>query len=356
MVRTRSRRRRRRRSPRRPGGRSPRPPAPARPPPTTLAPRSPVAIGTGGAVASVDADATAVGLDVLRAGRQRGRRRDRHRRRARRHRAVLLRHRRRRVPGLLRRPTPRVGTIDGREAAPATLHPRRPSPTADGTALDFATVVSSGLSVGVPGTPALWDSAARRFGSRPLSHLLQPGRAAGPPRVRRRRHLQPADRSTTRRASPASPRPPGSSSPAGSRPRSARSSATRRPGPGLPDAAHARACAALYGGELGAAVVQAARRPADHRPARTRLPRPDHRGRPARATGRGCSAPTRSTYRGLDVYGMPVPSSGGIAVGEALNLLESYDREDRHRWPTSTGAVPAPLAEATATAFADRNR
>ena len=35
--------------------------------------------------------------------------------------------------------------------------------------MDFNTVVSSGLSVGVPGTPALWDAAARDFGTRRLA-------------------------------------------------------------------------------------------------------------------------------------------------------------------------------------------
>jgi gamma-glutamyltranspeptidase/glutathione hydrolase len=34
--------------------------------------------------------------------------------------------------------------------------------------------------------------------------------------------------------------------------------------------------------------------------------------------------PTRVTYRGLDVYGMGPPSSGGSTVGEALNILEGY--------------------------------
>ena len=35
-------------------------------------------------------------------------------------------------------------------------------------------------------------------------------------------------------------------------------------------------------------------------------------------------APTVSTYRGLRVYGMGPPSSGGSTVGEALNILEGY--------------------------------
>ena len=54
---------------------------------------------------------------------------------------------------------------------------------------------------------------------------------------------------------------------------------------------------------------------------------------------------------------MPVPSSGGIAVAETLNLIEAYEKK--------TGTMLASLdnanylhwfSEATATAFADRNR
>jgi len=35
-------------------------------------------------------------------------------------------------------------------------------------------------------------------------------------------------------------------------------------------------------------------------------------------------APTASSYRGMQVYGMGAPSSGGSTVGEALNILEEY--------------------------------
>ena len=35
-------------------------------------------------------------------------------------------------------------------------------------------------------------------------------------------------------------------------------------------------------------------------------------------------APVRVGYRGLDVYGMGPPSSGGSTVGEALNVLEGF--------------------------------
>jgi gamma-glutamyltranspeptidase/glutathione hydrolase len=60
--------------------------------------------------------------------------------------------------------------------------------------------------------------------------------------------------------------------------------------------------------------------------------------------------PLKSTYRGYTVYGMNAPSSGGVAVGLALNLLEGY--------------VPASMSradflhhylEASRLAFADRN-
>ena len=63
--------------------------------------------------------------------------------------------------------------------------------------------------------------------------------------------------------------------------------------------------------------------------------------------------PTVSRYRGLDVYGMAPPSSGGTTVGEALNILESTDLskdkatdvEYLHRF-----------IESTKLAFADRLR
>ena len=61
--------------------------------------KEPTAVGSGGAAGTVDALATKAAIDTLRARRQR-RRRDRGgRRRARRHRAVLGRHRRRRLHG-----------------------------------------------------------------------------------------------------------------------------------------------------------------------------------------------------------------------------------------------------------------
>jgi gamma-glutamyltranspeptidase len=57
----------------------------------------------------------------------------------------------------------------------------------------------------------------------------------------------------------------------------------------------------------------------------------NHTWRPGLMTLRdlkACAAPERAPthlgYRGLDVYGMGPPSSGGSTVGEALNILEGY--------------------------------
>ncbi len=61
--------------------------------------------------------------------------------------------------------------------------------------------------------------------------------------------------------------------------------------------------------------------------------------------------PTVMSYRGLDVYGMAPPSSGGSTVGEALNLIEAVT-------PTAASQTEVTHAylEASALAFADRNR
>ena len=64
-------------------------------------------------------------------------------------------------------------------------------------------------------------------------------------------------------------------------------------------------------------------------------------------------APVHGTYRGFDVYSMPPPSSGGVALVEMLNILEGYDLK-------ALGHNSAPylhlLAEAMRRAFADRAR
>ena len=46
--------------------------------------------------------------------------------------------------------------------------------------------------------------------------------------------------------------------------------------------------------------------------------------------------PTRVGYRGLDVYSMGPPSSGGSTDGEALNILDGFDLDPSDRGGTSS--------------------
>jgi gamma-glutamyltranspeptidase/glutathione hydrolase len=111
----------------------------------------------------------------------------------------------------------------------------------------------------------------------------------------------------------------------------------------------------LYRGRLGEAIVRESNAPHTA---------PGKSVMPGQMTTRDLAAyraltkkPIHSQYKGYDVYGMPVPSSGGIAVAEILNLMRAYERQ--------TGVTTSALSdvdylhrfsEASATAFADRNR
>lgn len=59
--------------------------------------------------------------------------------------------------------------------------------------------------------------------------------------------------------------------------------------------------------------------------------------------------PVRGTYRGFEVYSMPPPSSGGIALIEMLNIIET-----RYVGPHNSADYLHLLAEAMRRAFADR--
>jgi len=318
----------------------------------TAPPRAAQAIGGGGAVTSVDPDATQVGLEVLREG---GNAAD-----AAIATAAALGVTEPYSSGIggggfmvyYDARTHAVSTIDGRENAPAAFTPTVFT-DGQGNALNFATVVSSGLSVGVPGTPALWDTARKRFGTWSLSRLLSPAEDLARTGfvVDSTFAQQTAANADRFRMFPATARiflPDGQVPTVGStfrNPDLARSyQILRRDG-----------VSALYSGELGQALVKAARTPAtapgtsvysglitdaDLRAYRARTPQP-----------------ISSRYRGLDVYGMGVPSSGGIAVAEALNLLEAYDaRTGASLSSVSPVQYLHRFAEASATAFADRNR
>src|SRR5262245_25245531 len=130
------------------------------------------ATGSGGAAASVDSVATNAAIDALRKGGN----------------AVDAAVSAAGVLGvtepfssgvggggfmLIRTPDGKITTIDGRETAPATMKPE--SFFESGKALVFNDARWSGLSVGVPGTVATWDTALRRYGTWRLGRALQAG-------------------------------------------------------------------------------------------------------------------------------------------------------------------------------------
>ncbi len=62
--------------------------------------------------------------------------------------------------------------------------------------------------------------------------------------------------------------------------------------------------------------------------------------------------PVRLSYRGQTIYSMPPPSSGGVTMGEILNILEGYDTLPAF----GTAAYVHLVTEAMRRAFIDRNR
>ncbi len=321
-------------------------------PPRDL-PKTPTAVGYGGAVSTVDPTATAVGLQVLRRG---GNAVD----------AAVA------AAATLGVTEPfsagiggggffvyydarqrRVHTIDGREAAPAAMRENTFINRVTGQPYAFAEARVSGLSVGVPGTPATWESAVDRWGTRSLGELLRPAAAV-------------ADRGFVVDATFASQVSDNAAAfgqfeatrrlylPGGAPP--AVGSVSRNPD--LADTYRLmarRGVAAFYTGPIAADIVRTVRRPPVAQNPTGTWAYPIRRGDMTRADLARYRvrhpAPTRSDYRGLEVYGMSTPSSGGVAVGEALNILETADLSR-----LSTTQVLHRYLEASALSFADRNR
>ncbi len=63
--------------------------------------------------------------------------------------------------------------------------------------------------------------------------------------------------------------------------------------------------------------------------------------------------PLRTGYHGFEVVGMPPPSSGGLLVAQALNILEDFELQAMGRFSTGTLHV---LSETMKLCFTDRNR
>ena len=323
-----------------------------------------VATGRGGAVASADALATQIGIDVLKRG---GNAIDA---------AVataatlgvtepfsagiggggfMLIYQPNRAPASrsdkLSKRQGNVITLDGREEAPAAVRPHifidPDSPT--GEPLPFSpNRISSGLAVGVPGTPLNWATAVERYGTKPLAELLQPAIAIAETgftidetfasQVESNQERFSAFDSTRSLYLP-NGQPPAVGSQLSN-----------------PDLAKTyrllakQGINAFYRGEIASAIAQTVQNPPTvATPAFKVLPgqmtladldRYEVRIRPA----------VESTYRNYRFYGMGLPSSGGTTMAQTLNLLEGYDLSQLDR----TEALHR-LIEAERLAFADRS-
>ncbi|KRA31209.1 MULTISPECIES: gamma-glutamyltransferase [unclassified Nocardioides] len=324
-------------------------PATADPPAPSAPPRSPVAVGHGGAVSSVDPDASAIGLQVLERGGN----------------AVDAAVATAAALGVTEpysagiggggyfvhydAATGEVTTIDGRETAPAGIQPDAFIDPATGAPYRFSPdLVTSGVSVGVPGTPATWQEALDRWGSLSLADALKP--AAGLAQrgfvVDPTFALQTSENAARFRTfSSTTDLYLADGVPAvGSRLRNPDLARTYR-------LLGARGTDWFYEGGLAAEIAENVQQPPLS--GATDLPVPP--GSMTTADLAGYEAlvqePTHVSYRGHDVYGMAPSSSGGTTVGESLNILEQFDLGAM----TPVGALHHYL-ESTALAFADRGK
>ena len=324
---------------------------------TTSSPRSSkqaVAVGSGGAVASADLDASRAGIAVLRRG---GNAID----------AAVATASTLGVtepfvagPGgggyfvvyLARQH--RVVTIDGRETCPAGCRPDMFVDPSTGQPLPFEQARRSGLSVGVPGMVRTWSDAVHAYGRRSFAADLRP--AIGVARTgfvvdqnfNQQEQVSLADLRTFSSSRRLFLTADGQPLPVGTR--------LRNPDLARTYAELARHGAGyLYDGPLATAIARTVQHPPVVPGAADFPIRPGTMTRADLAAYRTVRrAPTHVRYRGLDVYGMAPSSSGGTTVGEALNILQNFRLS-----PADTPAARADALfhylEASRLAFADRN-
>ncbi|MFJ5552023.1 gamma-glutamyltransferase [Streptomyces sp. NPDC093225] len=318
-----------------------------RPHPGHTEAKVPVAVGYGGAVASVDADASAAGIAVLQAGGN----------------AVDAAVATAAALGVTEPYSAGIGgggyfvyydarqrrvyTVDGRETAPDSADEHLFQE--NGVPVPFAEAVTSGLGVGVPGTAATWDTALDAWGSRSLRKLLEPAErlARDGFTVDATFRAQTEANQDRFRDFPDTARLflPGGNLPA---------VGSTFKNPDLADTYDEigrRGVRALYRGRIAQDIVRTVRKPPVDPDATRKVRAGDLTADDLDGYDTLVQSPTRVNYEGLDVYGMAPSSSGGTTVGEALNILERTDigalddAEYLHRF-----------IEASRIAFADRGR
>jgi gamma-glutamyltranspeptidase/glutathione hydrolase len=312
--------------------------------------KQPTATGTGGAAASVDPLATNAAVDVLKKG---GNAFDA---------AVAAAS----VLGVVEPyscgiggggfmtlrdgRSGRITTIDSREISPKAMKPDsffiNGQPPTDA---QFPINRYSGLSTGVPGTPALWDYVMHRYGTIGLRKALAYGASVA-------RNGFTVDKTFFDQTAPNAPYfddVPSTAAiyldPDGT----PRDIGTVIKNPDLANTydllARKGVRRTFYDGELADAIVKAADTP-------PLAPTADHTWRPGLLTKADMQGykviprdPVHLNYRGYDVFGMAPASSGGTTDLEALNIMQHSPK------PADKTQTLYQYLEASRLAYADRN-
>ena len=206
-----------------------------------------------------------------------------------------------------------VWTLDFRETAPAAIKPGMIGEKASGP-----------MTGAVPGTVSGLDAMHKRFGARPWSELLAPA-------IRLAREPLPADADLVADAA---------------RAKSERGidalAADRQTLATLLERIATKGAGDFYTGEIAHRIVNAVRAAGGLLSLRDlREYQPVWR------------APILVSYRDFDVYAPAPPSSGGLVIGEALNILSAYDLRASGAQSAATIHL---LLEATRRATIDRDK
>ena len=312
-------------------------------------PQEPVAVGTGGAVASMDPDASQAGIDMLERG---GNAVD----------AAVATASALGVtipfvagPGgggfmvIYLARSHQVVTIDGRETCPGACTTTMFIDPKTGQPLNYTYASDQPLATGVPSMVATWAKAVSQYGRESLAADLRPAIAVAQRGFRVNADFQQLTESDLPelQAYPASRAllltPGGDPLPVGYLLRN-------------PDLARTYQLLARYGpsylydGPLGQAIVQADDHPV-LTPGQTAVALPGIMSMSdLRAYQATVLPPTHVRYRGLDIYSMAPPSSSGSTVGEALNILSGFHLSAE---PRATALFH--YLEASRLSYADRN-
>ena len=234
-------------------------------------------------------------------------------------------------------------TYDGRETAPAAARPDRF--LVDGAPLKPAQAIRGGASVGVPGTMRLLEALHKEHGRLPWARLFAPAIGLAEqgfpvsPRLHMLLRWQGAESFSPRARSHFFDRS-GNARPVGYLMRNPEFAATLR-------SIAERGASAFYAGAIAQAIIEAVREPPDRQGDITLADLANYRVKER--------DPVCFAYRRYRICGMGPPSSGGLAVGQILKLVEPFNLGKGPADALNARAVHL-IAEAQKLAFADRDR